>query len=68
VCVDQGGSEIISGGSIACADRAESRDRRGWRRSGCLRPRIPEERAEAEDCNRGSGGDSGRAGTGHSVI
>ena len=65
VRVDQGGGEVISGGSVGCADGAEIRDRRGWRGSGCLRPRIPEEQAEAEDGNRGSGGDNGRAGTGH---
>jgi hypothetical protein len=64
VRVDQGVGEVISGGSVGCADGAESRDRRGWWGSGCRRPRIPEQRAEAEDGNRGSGGDKGGAGTG----
>ena len=65
VRVDQGGGEVISGGSVACADGAESRDRRGWRGSECLRPRIPEEPAEAEDGDCGSGGDKAGAGKGH---
>ncbi len=65
VRVDQGGGEVISGGSVGCADGAESRDRRGWRGSECLRPRIPEEPAEAEDGDCGSGGDKAGAGKGH---
>ena len=65
VRVDQGGGEVISGGSVACADGAESRDRRGWRGSECFRPRIPEEPAEAEDGDCGSGGDKAGAGKGH---
>jgi hypothetical protein len=68
VRVDQSGGEIISGGSVGCANGTESRDRRGWRGSGCLRPRIPEEPAKAEDGDRGSRGDEGRAGTGHRAI
>ena len=65
VRVDQGGGEVISGGSVGCADGAESRERRGWRGSECLRPRIPEEPAEAEDGDCGSGGDKAGAGKGH---
>jgi hypothetical protein len=65
VRVDQGGGEVINGGSVGCADGAESRDRRGWRGSECLRPRIPEEPAEAEDGDCGSGGDKAGAGKGH---
>ena len=66
VRVDQGGGEVISRGSVGCADGAESPDRRGWPGSGCLRLRMPEEPVEAEDGNRGSRGDNkGRAGTSH---
>src|ERR1700730_12354812 len=65
VRVDQGGGDVISGGSVGCADGAESRDRRGWRGSECLRPRIPEEPAEAEDGACGRGGDKAGAGKGH---
>ena len=65
VRVDQGGGEVISGGSVGCADGAESRERRGWRGSECLRPRIPEEPAEAEDGDCGSGCDKAGAGKGH---
>ena len=66
--VDQGGGEVISGGSVGRADGAEICGWRGWRGSGCLRPRMPEEPAEAEDGNRGSGDDYGKAATGHCAI
>jgi hypothetical protein len=68
VRVDQGGGEVISGGSVGRAGGAESCGCRGWGGSGCLRPRMPEEPAEEENCNRGSGGDNDRAGTGHCAI
>ena len=64
VGVDQGRGEVIKGGSVGCAD-VEGRARRGWRGSGYPGPRIPEERAEAENGDRSSGGDAGREGTGH---
>jgi hypothetical protein len=65
VRVDQGGGEVISGGSVGCVNGLESRDRRGGWGSGCLRSRIPEDPAEAEDSDCGSGGDKAGAGKGH---
>ena len=63
VGVDQGRGEVIKGGSVGCAD-VEGRDRRGWRGSGYLGPRIPEEPAEAENGDRSNCGDAGREGDG----
>jgi hypothetical protein len=68
VRVDQGGGEIISGGSVGRAQGTDIRDWRRWSGGGCLGSGMPEEPAEAEDGNRGGGGDKGRVRTGHCAI
>lgn len=68
VRLDQRGIQVIGRGFAVPCISAESRvGSRGYR-GGYVRPRTPEEQAEADDCCSGGNDDDGSAGTSHSAI